>query len=109
MGKSFRLSARPRTIGTSLRGKPFEFGRNISRFVWKRKTMDDCERRPESDYKKSGRAHSPRAASKLQNSANLGRCCWRDSAPNREPLLAQTKAFDNLAIPIRVTTVEIIQ
>jgi hypothetical protein len=26
-----------------------------------------------------------------------------------EPLLAQTKAFDNLAIPIRVTTVEVIQ
>src|SRR5258708_13747427 len=64
---------------------------------------------PESAYKKSGGANSPRAARKLQNSANVGRCCWRDCAPPEERLLAQTKAFDNLAIPIRVTTVEIIQ
>src|SRR4029077_2527874 len=64
---------------------------------------------PESAYKKSGRALLPRAARKPQNSANVGRYCWRDCALFKEQLLAQTKAFDNLAIPIRVTTVEIIQ
>ena len=34
---SFRLSAASRTIGPYARGKPFECGRNFSRFVWKRK------------------------------------------------------------------------
>src|SRR5579862_12486 len=63
----------------------------------------------ESAYKKSGRASVPGAARNLQNSAKVGRCCWRDSAPPEGRLLAQTKATNNLAIPIRVATVKVIQ
>ena len=54
---SFRLSAASRTIGPYARGKPFECGRNFSRFVWKRKRGTTASGAAESAYKKSGRAH----------------------------------------------------
>src|SRR4029077_18007577 len=82
---------------------------NGSRFVLAEKTKTTASDPPESAYKKSGRAISPRAARKVRDVGEIGRCCWRDCALVRELLLAQTKTVDNLAIPIRVTTVEIIQ
>jgi hypothetical protein len=45
MGKSFRLAAASRTIGPYAREKPFECGKNRSRFVGEEKATDECERR----------------------------------------------------------------
>ena len=65
---------------------------------------------PESAYKKSGRRNRPQAA---RNPQELRKGSEMLLARLRrllgQQLLAQTKAFDNLAIPIRVATVEIIQ
>jgi hypothetical protein len=65
---------------------------------------------PESAYKKSGRADSPKGRKIL---AELRKgpemlLARPDCSPGKQ-LFAQTKAIDNLTIPIRVTTVEVIQ
>ena len=108
--KSFRSSAASRTIGPCARGKPFECGRNYSRFVWKRKRRTTASGVPESAYKKSGRAIiASRPPESCRTPRTSGDVVGATVLPPEERLLAQTKAFDNLAIPIRVTTVEVIQ
>ncbi len=87
---------------------PFECGIDTSRFVWKRKTT--ARGKLESTYKKSGRAISPKSRLKLKGLRKGSEIMLARPRPARAgQLLAQTKAFDNLAIPIRVTTVKVIQ
>src|ERR1019366_62522 len=64
----------------------------------------------ESAYKKSGRAQSRKGRQKpseLRKGPEI--LSARPSSPLGQQLLAQTKAFDNLAILIRVAAVEVIQ
>src|SRR5579872_4747205 len=71
---------------------------------------DSCERKKESNYKKSGRAITPKSRRKLSGLRKGSEILLARPRPAiAGQLLAQTKAFDNLAIPIRVTTVKIIQ
>jgi hypothetical protein len=66
--------------------------------------------RPESAYKKSGQAISPKSRRKLIGLRKGSEILLARPRPTRAgQLLAQTKAFDNLTIPIRVTTVEVVQ
>src|SRR6267378_364149 len=106
--KVLSFPAAPRTIGPSARGKSFECGRDASRFVWKRKTV--ARGKPESNYKKKrpGKlAQKPPDTNRAPQ--RLGDLLARQRPARAGQLLAQTKAFDNLAIPIRVTTVKVIQ
>src|SRR5260221_2162154 len=95
--KSFRFPRAPRTIGHCACGKPFEYGIGASRFVWKRETA--ARGKPESSYKKSGRATAPRGRQTfigLRKGSEILLARPRPAFAGQ--LLAQTKAFDNLAI-----------